>query len=184
MDMKDLNKPQMILLTLLVCFVVSVATGIVTVSLMQKMPKSVPQTVNNIIQRTIEHVSDPAPQQKTENISKTIGEALVDIYSPEGTVNVEVPTDATTNTNLATTSVDGIPLGQGVIVSDMGLILVDSTILSTSDTYRVKLDSKFFEAKILKKFGNGFTILQIVQKGKEVTAKPQAPTAQAIDSKQ
>jgi len=36
MDIKELNKKQLILVTLLITFVVSIATGIVTVSLMQK----------------------------------------------------------------------------------------------------------------------------------------------------
>ena len=44
-DIKELNKHQLILVTLLITFVVSIATGIVTVSLMNQAPKSVPYTV-------------------------------------------------------------------------------------------------------------------------------------------
>jgi len=57
MDIKELNKTQLILLTLLITFVVSIATGIVTVTLMQQMPKSATQTITNVIQRTIERVN-------------------------------------------------------------------------------------------------------------------------------
>jgi hypothetical protein len=54
--MEDLNKQQMVLLTLLVSFVTSIATGIITVALLAEAPPEVPQTVNRIIERTIERV--------------------------------------------------------------------------------------------------------------------------------
>ena len=40
MDLEKLNKSQIVLLTLLVSFVTSIATGIVTVALMQAMEES------------------------------------------------------------------------------------------------------------------------------------------------
>ncbi len=54
MDIKDLNKSQMILLTILLSFVTSIATGIMTVSLMQQAPQSVTHNINRVIQQTIE----------------------------------------------------------------------------------------------------------------------------------
>ena len=51
MDMEELSKSQIILLTLLVSFVTSIATGIVTVSLMNQAPPAIAQTVNRIIER-------------------------------------------------------------------------------------------------------------------------------------
>src|SRR3989344_3354282 len=56
MDIKDLNKPQLILLAVLLSFVTSIATGITTVTLMQQAPSSFTTPVNRIIKQTVEKI--------------------------------------------------------------------------------------------------------------------------------
>ena len=56
MDIKDLNKPQLILLAILLSFVTSIATGITTVTLMEQAPTSVTVPINRIIRETVEKV--------------------------------------------------------------------------------------------------------------------------------
>jgi hypothetical protein len=178
MDIKELNKTQLILLTLLITFVVSVATGIITVSLMQQMPKSVPNTINNVIQRTIEKVSTAPATAPTTNSNKDTpasaapaigdGEAVVSIYSQD------TPKTDTGVPGTATPTEAAKPLGDGVIISDVGLILVDSTILTDKNVYKVILNKTEFDATILKKFGNGFAILKISKK-EDKPAEPANP---------
>lgn len=169
MDINELDKKQLILLTLLITFVVSIGTGIVTVSLMKQMPQTVPQTINNVIQRTIEKVS-PSEDSKnnTNNSSNSVvvsdSNSLVSIFR-------KIPSDAT-GEEIGGQKTEQI--GQGVIVSDVGLILIDADVISQDREYEVELGEKMFGVSVLKNFNNGFAILKI---GKEVKAQTEDTTS-------
>lgn len=61
MNIEDLTKSQLILLTVLVNFVTAVATGILTVSFLDTAPPVVTQTVNRIVEHTVETVTQATP---------------------------------------------------------------------------------------------------------------------------
>lgn len=182
MDIKELDKKQLILLTLLITFVVSIATGIVTVSLMNQMPSNVPQTINNVIQRTIERVTTveiPLSEEKKKgndlsfsenkntqhNMFFDNGEILVSIYNKNIEKNKEEVSSDDKFLDLTNEEkVEEKPVGQGVLISETGLILVDSSIIKEERLYQVMLGKDYFPILILKKFDNGFTIIKILPK--------------------
>lgn len=67
--MEDLTKHQIVLLTLLVSFITSIATGIVTVSLMEQAPTNVVQRINRVVERTVETVV-PVENQNASVVTK------------------------------------------------------------------------------------------------------------------
>jgi hypothetical protein len=170
MDIKDLNKKQLLLLCLLITFVVSIATGIITVSLMQQMPKSVPQTINNVIQRTIEKVVEAPAQipQTTQESNFTAENALVDIYA--------LPLVETTQTQ---TPDSRKQLGKGVIVSDIGLVLVDSSILTGADTYSVHIGTRMLYGSLVQTIGQSISILKLSDK-KQIKTEATPPVSTQI----
>jgi cell shape-determining protein MreC len=56
MDLKDLNKSQLILLTILLSFIVSIATSVTAISFMQQTPKSVTIPINKVVRETVEKI--------------------------------------------------------------------------------------------------------------------------------
>lgn len=63
MNLEDLNKSQLLLLTVLVNFVTSIAVGVLTVSLLDQAPPTVTQTVNQIVDHTVETIASTTPIQ-------------------------------------------------------------------------------------------------------------------------
>ncbi len=170
--MENLTKHQLILVALLISFVTSIATGIVTVSLMDQAPKAVTQTINRVVEKTIERVV--AEPNKGNNIVKetivvkeddrTIeaieknAKSMVRIYKTESTLSAETPLKSF--------------VGLGIIISKEGDIATDAAIISAAGSYSVVLnDSKEYSVKIIsaspqeKKM---IDFLRIVPKEKEI----------------
>ena len=126
MDIEKLTKSQIVLLTLLVSFVTSIATGIVTVSLMQQAPPAIAQTVNRVVEHTIETVATTTSKGQTAavavvqktvvvNDSDLIAEAVKG-FSPSV---VRIYADDTNSQFLGLgTVIDA----SGTIVSDLGAL--------------------------------------------------------------
>jgi len=132
MDIEKLTKHQIVLLTLLVSFVTSIATGIVTVSLMEQAPGGVTRVVNQIVEHTVETV-----------VPSTQGAAVV---STEKTVVVK--DDDLAASSIATTRKGIIRIvgkGSDTLVA-RGIILTKSGVALTDKASLVNVAATSFEA--------------------------------------
>lgn len=137
MDLEHLTKHQIVLLTLLVSFVTSIATGIVTVSLVNQAPPGVTSTINQIVERTVEKV-----------VPATMGAAIAEsVRLPEPARPEEAAAAALASSDdLATQSIaktqkslvrivskgGNLLLSRGVIVTAQGTAFADRDALARS----------------------------------------------------
>jgi hypothetical protein len=137
--MEKLTSQQIVLLTLLVSFVTSLATGIFTVSLMEQAPQSMLQTVNRVVQRTVERVVQaPAPTPSgTSNNTQTA--ALVTketiVVRSDDLVVQAIEKNKRNITRVMRIEGDGdfrkdVFAGMGLVLSKDGLIATDATLES------------------------------------------------------
>lgn len=82
MSLEELTKTQLILLVLLICFVSSIATSVITTGLLAEAPLQTTQTINRIVQNTVEKVvpGDVVTQTETIYIEKNEGDIIAQIY--------------------------------------------------------------------------------------------------------
>lgn len=115
--MEHLTKAQIVLLTMFVSFVASMATGVVVVTLMQQTPEPVSQTITNVVERTIEKIVPTT----IEKPGKTI------VVKDEDLVVAAIEKNSKSTVALKYTGVEGerVPAGVGTIVSSDGLIIAD-----------------------------------------------------------
>ena len=155
--MEDLNKHQLILLTLLVSFVTSIATGIITFTLLQEAPVAVTQTINRVVERTIEKV---VPEEGTGG---TIREVTT-VVSEEDLVLESIDKNVKSIVRIKTLGLDGteIVVGLGIVVSDNGSIVMDKKNYSTNSKYSIQYhDGKTYSiSKIRDDPVNGLVYLR------------------------
>ncbi|HEY4496241.1 MAG TPA: serine protease [Candidatus Paceibacterota bacterium] len=140
--MENLNRQQLILLALLVSFVTSIATGIVTVSLMDQAPAGVTQTINRVVEKTIERIVQ-APTQAAAVVTKEVIVTEQDLI----TAAIEKNTNSVVKIEMAQvmSETTGVFAGLGVVVSSDGVIVADRTNFIPEINYVVK----FFDGKVL-----------------------------------
>jgi len=137
MDIEQLSKSQIILLTLLVSFVTSIATGIVTVSLMDQAPPAIAQTVNRVIERTVEAV---APGGKGQSAATVVTQEKTIVVKESELISQAVKKISPSIVRLYTISSDDAAfLGLGVVLDRDGTVAADSSSLGDSAQAAIQL---------------------------------------------
>lgn len=168
--MEELTKQQIVLVTLLVSFVTSIATGIVTVALMDQAPQGVTQTINRVVERTIEKVT-PVQNQAAVVTKETVvvkesdlivsaveknSRSLVSIYALRG--SGDAPSK--------------VFLGNGLVVSKDGKIVADSSIVTPVQDENGSLITQTFVATLPDDTSVAVSVAPNDQKSDLVVFKP------------
>jgi S1-C subfamily serine protease len=149
--MEELTKQQLVLLTLLVSFVSSIATSVSVVALLNESPMTITQTVNRIVERTIEKVVPeqilpaPAPEPAAPPLSPAPivrdGELVVKA------VEMNLPA-VVTLWSWKTEKEESAELGLAFSVSPDGLVVTDKNILGEAAEYSAIFpNGKIYKAK-------------------------------------
>lgn len=156
MDIKDLNKPQLILLALLLSFVTSLATGITTVALMQQAPDSVTVPINRIIRQTVEKIVPTDMGKPAQTVIIKEEDLVVDAIAKNQSAIFSITKESTDDTG-ATIEISA---GKGFVVSMDGTIVTDAALVPDKEVYFVKNDSGKFKADFIST-KDGFSFLKI-----------------------
>jgi len=114
--MEHLNKHQLILVALLISFVTSLATGIVTVSLMDQAPQNIARTITQVIQQTVASV--PAGATSTAAVAIAVSDQVADA------------TDRVMHSLVRIRDGDNGPItGLGLIVSRNATVMADKNVM-------------------------------------------------------
>lgn len=166
--MENLTKQQIILLTLLVSFVTSIATGIVTVALMNQAPIGVVQTINRVVEKTIETVTSPTKEIQTVVKQTVLVNSDDQIVSAVEKTSKSVIRIYRTNTDPSSGLNSMVFVGLGAVVTDDGIIATDNSLISEGGKYFTTTGSdKLFDLSILRAVsGEQIALLKITNDAK------------------
>jgi len=152
MDLKELNKSQLILLAILLSFVTSIATGITTVTLMQQAPSSVTVPINRIVKQTVEKIV-PAVVSNNQTLSEDEKKLLEELKAIK---------PLTVSLFLKGEKEDKI-LGTGLFLGN-NKVVIASLIPAPSEGEQYVIKSVLGEQKVSKTTQEkDFTIIELVE---------------------
>ena len=157
MDIKDLNKSQLILLAVLLSFVTSIATGITTVTLMQQAPASFTAPINRVIQQTVEKIQQVEGKTVVQTVVVKEEDLVVDAIEKNKT-SVFALSREVANTEGKEVEVS---VGRAFAVSSDGIVAADALLVPEKGKYYLKNNSGKFEADFISADLAGFALLKI-----------------------
>lgn len=137
MNIESLNKAQIVLLTLLVSFVTSIATGIVTVALMDQAPPAITQTINRVVEHTVERI---VPAQQVAAAAGAPVVKTVIVKQSEAVAQAVGTASKSVMRIVLSSDKEASPLAIGVAVSS-NMIATDGAALKDGTSYSLVLDN-------------------------------------------
>lgn len=163
MPMNELNAQQIVLLCLLVSFVSSIATGITTVSLLGQSPEPVSQTINRVVEKTIERVVESPQENNTppERIVETV------VVNQEDLTVEAVAKNSRSLVRIFNEDRNGTRtfLGLGVVVSESGNVVTENTVTGSNKLVGVFASGEF-ELEVSSTLGS-FKLLKVKEVGEQ-----------------
>ncbi|MDQ3075728.1 MAG: hypothetical protein M3Q34_01215 [bacterium] len=174
MDVKDLNKSQLLLLVILLSFITSIATGIATVTLLEKAPQSVTMPIDRIVRQTVDKIVPAVSEKNFEVLSDEQKNLLEDLKAIKPlTVSLYLKGDKAKN-------IDDKILGTGLFLGN-DKIVIASTIAGQKEGQIYVVKSVLGEQKVSKiTQEKDFTIIEL---SKADTIPTSEPTDKATDDK-
>lgn len=157
MDVKELNKSQLILLAILLSFITSIATGIVTVTLMQQAPVSITTPINRIVQQTVEKITQIEGKPTVQTVVIKEEDLVVDAIAKNQSAIFIITKDGLD----ANGQPAPISAGSGFIISKDGIIVADASAVPDKGVYFVKNSSGKFKADFVSTDKKGFSFLKV-----------------------
>ncbi len=148
MDIEELTKSQLLLLTILVNFVTAVATGILTVSLLDTAPPVVTQTINKVVEHTVETVTQVAPAAVVQAPKPSVEDLITAAFAADAARTVSLyDSKLGTSTSMAlgtllpkakaVITTTGLGLPKEIIVGFAGGTFEPASLAQQSDTLLV-----------------------------------------------
>jgi hypothetical protein len=157
MDVKELNKSQLILLAVLLSFIVSIATGITTVTLMEQAPSSITTPINRIVQQTVEKIVQVEGKTSVQTVVVKEEDLVVDALAKNQSSVFVITKEIIDSSNI----MSEVSAGRGFAISDKGIIVADASLAGDKAVYYVKNDSGKFKADFISADKAGFSFLKI-----------------------
>jgi hypothetical protein len=150
MEVEELTTSQLVLLVLLVSFVTSIATGIVTVSLLAQTPPAITQTINRVVERTVETIV-PSENQSASVITKETTVVVKEDDLITESVGKGFDQIVRVRQNTATSSpvvALGAMVGKNTLVTDLALVSKEHAVLLGDTHYQFVVSKKIPELGI------------------------------------
>ena len=145
------------MLAILLSFVISIVTGIVTVTLMQQAPVSITTPINRVVQQTVEKITQIEGKPTVQTVVIKEEDLVVSAIAQNQSAIFTI----TKNGFDANGQTAEVSAGRGFVISKDGIVVADASVVPGNETYFVNNASGKFKANFVSTDKKGFSFLKI-----------------------